>query len=101
MPVSMKKTILFARAAEGKVTHLWPVAVFNERKTAASYASFLKMAHSTGSAEAIKLLDPAAKLGEDGTPLPVEKFSLVEVPYAPQPALAEFDEPSTPEPATA
>lgn len=100
MPVSTKKVILFARAAEGKVMHQWPVAVFNDAKGAKSYATFLKLAHTTGDAAAIALLDPAHKKDSEGKPLNVAKFAMLEVPYAPQPALAEFDDDKAPEPAT-
>lgn len=96
MPVSTKKVILFASAVDGKARHQWPVAVFNDTKGAKSYATFVKLAHNTGDHAAIALLDPAHRKDSEGAPLKVEKFSLVEVPYAPQPALAEFDDDRTP-----
>jgi len=92
MPVSTRKHILFASATDGKVRHLWPVAVFNDRNGAKSYAGFVQLAHRTGDAEAIKALDPSAKMDADSKPLKVEKFSIVEVPYAPQPVVAAFED---------
>lgn len=100
MPVSTKKVILFASAVDGKVRHLWPVAVFNDAKGAKSYAGFVKLAHATGDETAIAALDPSYRKDPEGKPLKVEKFSIVEVPYAPQPIVAEFDEVETPAPAT-
>ena len=92
MPVSTRKHILFASALDGKVRHLWPVAVFNERNQAKSYAGFVQLAYSTGDKDAIMALDPQAKLDAESNPLKVEKFSIVEVPYAPQPVLAAFED---------
>lgn len=92
MPVSTEKTILFARALDGKVTHQWPVAVFNQPAQAKSYAGMLRLAYSTGSPEAIKALDPNAKKGADEKHLTGVKYSLVTVPYAPTPAFADEDD---------
>jgi hypothetical protein len=89
MPVSTKKSILFARAADGKAVHQWPVAVFNEPAQAKSYAGMVKMAHSAGSDEMVKALDPAHKLDADGKPLTGVKWSIVTVPYAPTPSFED------------
>lgn len=95
MPVSTEKTILFARATDGKVTHQWPVAVFNQPAQAKSYAGMLKLAYSTGSAEAIKALDANAKKGADEKHLTGVKYSMVTVPYAPTPEFGDDDDDET------
>lgn len=89
MAASKDKTILFARATEGKTVHQWPVAVFNTPVSARSFAAFLKLAQTSGNAELQLALDPAHRKSEDGAPLPGVKWSAVTVPYAPTPELAE------------
>lgn len=91
MPVSTEKTILFARAVDGKVTHQWPVAVFNQPSGARSYVSMLKVAYAADSLEAIKALDPAHKQDAEGKHLTGVKYSLVTVPYQPSPAFGDDD----------
>lgn len=89
MPVSTKKVILFARAVDGKVTHQWPVAVFNNTAGAKSYASMLRIAYKSESPEAIAVLDPSHKKDSDGKALAEIKWSMLEVPYAPQPTFGD------------
>lgn len=89
MAASRDKTILFARAVEGKAVHQWPVAVFNTPADARTYVAFLRLAQTSGNAELQLALDPAHRKGEDGAPLPDVKWSLVTVAYAPTPALAD------------
>lgn len=92
MPVSIDKAILFARAMEGKQVHLWPVAVFNHASQAKSYAGMLKVAYKSGSADAIKALDPSHHKTPEGEPLTDIRWSIVTVPYSPSPAFGEDDE---------
>src|SRR5215472_1729017 len=89
MPVSTEKSILFARAMDGKAVHQWPVAVFNQPEQAKSYASLLRIAYRAGDHDAVALLDPAHHKNEAGAPLAEIKWSIVKVPYAPQPVFAE------------
>ena len=58
MAASKDKTVLFARATEGKAIHQWPVAVFNTEQNARSYAAFLKLAQTSGNPELQLALDP-------------------------------------------
>jgi hypothetical protein len=87
--VSKDKVILFASATHNKARHLWPVAVFNEAPAAKSYATFLRLAYRADDGAAIALLDPTAHKDDAGQYLKDTKWSLVTVPYAPQPSFEE------------
>lgn len=100
MPVSTNKSILFARAVDGKVTHQWPVAVFNEPSQAKSYAGMIRMAHTANSPEMVKALDPQHKLDADGKPLEGVKWSIVTVPYAPTPKFEDDEVTDETQPST-
>lgn len=100
MPVSTQKSILFSRATEGKAVHLWPVAVFNQPSQAKTYASMLKVAYKSGNHEAVAALDPNHRKGEDGTPLSDIKWSVVTVPYSPEPSFGEDDDVTVEAPAS-
>jgi hypothetical protein len=91
MPASKNKTILFGNATHNKARHLWPVAVFNDDAAAKSYATFLRLAYRADDDAAIKILDPAAHRDDEGKALTDTKWSVVTVPYAPQPAFEEDD----------
>lgn len=91
MAASKSKVILFGTAKQAKVTHRWPVAVFNDAKQAKSYATFLRLAYRAADWPAVKTLDPSAVMTEEGTPIKDTKWSLVEVPYAPSPDLEDDD----------
>lgn len=86
---SVKKVILFARTEEGKTFHVRPVGVFANNKTALSYKAHLSAAHKSGSADAMKALDPDVKLKDDGTMYTVSKWAILEVPYEPVPGASE------------
>lgn len=86
---SVKKVVLFARTTEGKTTHTRPVGVFANTKTALSYKAHLSAAHKSGSADAMKALDPGVKLTEDGKLFADSKWAILEVPYEPIPGASE------------
>lgn len=83
---STEKTILFARLTVDRKTHQWPVAVFNTKESAGTYAAYLKMAHSVGHTETVRTLDVNAKVDDNGHLIPGTKFSLQTLPYEPSPA---------------
>jgi hypothetical protein len=89
MAVSKDKVILFAQATHNKARHQWPVAVFNEQPAARSYATFLRLAYRADDGAAIALLDPSAHKDDEGKYLADTKWSMVTVPYAPQPSFEE------------
>lgn len=91
MAASKDKTILFGNATHNKARHLWPIAVFNDDAAAKSYATFLRLAYRAGDDGAVKLLDPTAHRDDEGKVLADTKWSVVTVPYAPQPAFEEDD----------
>jgi hypothetical protein len=91
MARSAAKAILFATAKHDRKVYTWPVAVFNDAKQAKSYATFLRLAYRAKDFDAIKVLDPAAKLTDEGIPVADVKWSLVEAPYAPSPDLEDDD----------
>lgn len=92
MPVSTAKSILFARAQDGKAIHQWPVAVFNEVSQAKSYAGMLRIAYKSGSPEAVAALDPKHHKDAEGAPLLDVKWSIETVPYSPQPKFGDDDD---------
>lgn len=92
MAVSTEKTILFARAVDGKVTHQWPVATFNTPAQAKSYAGLIRLGHKSGSKDMILALDPSHKLDADGAPLTDVKFAMTTVPYNPTPDIGADDD---------
>ena len=91
MAASKSKTILFGTAKLARVTHRWPVAVFNDAKQAKSYATYLRLAYRAADWESVKVLDPSAAMTEEDTPVPGTKWSIVETPYAPSPDLEDDD----------
>lgn len=91
MPVSTQKSILFARAQDGKQVHLWPVATFNKPQSAKAYASMLKIAYKSGNHEAVAALDPAHRKTAEGAPIADVKWSIVVVPYEPSPVFGDDD----------
>lgn len=88
---STAKTVLFARAkVAGKVTQ-HPVAVFpNDVKCRAGAVEILG-AHKSGNVEALKSLNVAWLVAEDGSIAGDLKFSRIELPYDPAPAVADVD----------
>lgn len=86
---STSKVVLFARTTAGKSTHTRPVGVFANSKTALSYKAHLSAAHKSGSADAMKALDPGVHLTEDGKLHDDSKWAILEVPYEPVPGASE------------
>jgi hypothetical protein len=95
MAASRTKTILFARAAEGKTVHQWPVAVFNAERDARGYVAFLRLAQKSGNGDLLLQLDPSFRKDESGAVLKDAKWSLAEVPYAPSPDTEDDETEST------
>lgn len=91
MARSTAKVILFSRVTVDKKVHQWPVAVFNNHPDARTYATLVKMAHAAGNVELAKSLDPKTVVTDDGKLADGLKFSIVEVPYAPQPDFSKDD----------
>jgi hypothetical protein len=91
MARSTAKVILFSRLAVDDKSIQWPTAVFNTHDEAKSYATMIKMAHTSGAVETAKSLDPRTALDKSGKFVPGLRFSIVEVPYQPTPALADGD----------
>lgn len=91
MARSTSKVILFSRVTVDKKVHQWPVAVFNDHPSARTHATLIKMAHASGNAELAKRLDGKTVVTEDGKLADGLKFSIVEVPYAPQPDFGQDD----------
>ena len=99
MARSTAKVILFTRVTHDKKVHQWPTAVFNDHDSARAYATMIKMAHSAGNTESARALDAKTAVDGDGKLIPGIKFSIAEVPYAPQPVFSEeglFDEDTPP-----
>lgn len=87
MAASTRKFVLFARTVHNKKVNLYPVAVFNQAQDAKVYATFLRLAHRAGDVDGAKKLDAGTVLTEDGALIPDTKWSVTELPYAPQPNL--------------
>lgn len=92
MAASTSKTILHTTGKDGAKVRQWPTAVFNDTKGAKAYAGFLRLAYKSGTADAVKALDPGVRLRENGDLLTEVKFSVLTVPYAPTPAMIEGEE---------
>lgn len=88
---STAKTVLFARAkVAGKVTQ-HPVAVFpNDAKCRAGAVEILN-AHRAANADALKGLNVAWLVHDDGSLAGDLKFSRIELPYDPAPAAPAVD----------
>ena len=91
MARSLNKVILFSRVTVDDKSHQWPTAVFNTHDEAKSYATIVKMAHSQGDAKTALALDPHTAVDKNKKLVPGIKFSIVEVPYQPTPALSDDD----------
>lgn len=91
MARSTAKTILFARYTIDKANHQYPVAVFNDLESTKAYATMIKMAHASGNVDHARALDPGTPLDKDGKLHPGIRFSIKEVPYAPQPVFGDAD----------
>jgi hypothetical protein len=91
MARSTAKVILFSRlTVDGKV-HQWPTAVFNDHNGAKSYATMIKMAHTSGDVKSAQSLDKHTAVDDKGKLIAGLKFSIAEVPYDPSPALGDGD----------
>lgn len=91
MARSTAKVILFSRIEVDGKTHQWPVAVFNDHDGAKSYATIIKMAHTSGDVKGAKALDKNTPVDKAGKLIAGLKFSIAEVPYEPTPALSDED----------
>lgn len=88
---STAKTVLFARAKVAGKTVQHPVAVFpNDAKCRAGAVEILG-AHKSGKADALKSLNVAWLVAEDGSIAGDLKFSRIELPYDPAPVAADVD----------
>lgn len=100
MAKSASKTILFGTATHDKKTKQWPIAVFNDARSAKSYVTFLRLAYRATDSDAVKVLDPHAFRTEAGGLVAGTKWSIAEVPYAPEPDLESDDTPLETTPGT-
>lgn len=98
MAASKEKTILFCVAKDGSKVRQWPVAVFNDGKSAKAYATILRLAYRSNDIPAVQSLDTSVVLTEAGALLKDVKWSLKTLPYAPTPDLdddsADVEEPA-------
>ena len=91
MAASTSKVILFSRVVHDKKTYQWPTAVFNKHDDAKTFATIMSMAHKSGDTETARKMDKNTKVGDDGKLVAGLRFSIVEVPYAPEASLGITD----------
>jgi hypothetical protein len=78
------KTILSSRVLYDKKVHQHPIAVFSAAQAAKAYATALHSAITAGDLVRAKELDAAIVLDAEGKIVPGVKFSVLDVPYAPE-----------------
>lgn len=87
MAKSLTKVVLFATSRHDKKVYQHPVASFNSEATAKSYAMILRLAHRSGDVVMAKELDPRVQLTGDGELIADTKWSMVTLPYEPEPSV--------------
>lgn len=89
---AISKTILFGKVTHDRKIMQWPVAAFANTDDARAYAAFLRLAYRASDETSILALDPKRPQDDGGVSIKGVKWSLLTVPYAPQPAMDSDDD---------
>lgn len=86
---SVSKSLLSCRTTHAKITRNTPVAIFNSKQDASTYGSVLHLAVKSGDADRVKAMFPRYPFPEDGQLISDTRFSVRELPYAPEVPMPE------------